>query len=80
MAKQKPPTPPPNDPPPADGLLPNGEPKRFSPTASTLIYGSEDAVLTDPGLTEDQARVLGDWVAAKAIGRYGMDPARPDPV
>jgi glyoxylase-like metal-dependent hydrolase (beta-lactamase superfamily II) len=33
--------------------------------ASTLIYGSEDAVLTDPGLTEDQARVLGDWVAGQ---------------
>ena len=33
-----------NDPPPQDGLLPNGEPKRFSPQASTLIYGSEDAV------------------------------------
>ncbi|MDX6262155.1 MAG: hypothetical protein QOH84_3843, partial [Kribbellaceae bacterium] len=27
-----------NDPPEQDGLLPNGEPKRFSPTASTLIY------------------------------------------
>jgi glyoxylase-like metal-dependent hydrolase (beta-lactamase superfamily II) len=33
--------------------------------ASTLIYGSEDAILTDPGMTEDQARALGDWVAAK---------------
>jgi glyoxylase-like metal-dependent hydrolase (beta-lactamase superfamily II) len=54
-----------NDPPPQDGLLPNGEPKRFSPMASTLIYGTEDAVLTDPGMTEEQARVLGDWVAAK---------------
>jgi len=54
-----------NDPPPQDGLLPNGQPKRFSPTASTLIYGAEDAVLTDPGLTADQARVLGDWVAGK---------------
>jgi glyoxylase-like metal-dependent hydrolase (beta-lactamase superfamily II) len=54
-----------NDPPPQDGLLPNGEPKRFSPMASTLIYGSEDAVLTDPGMTEDQARALGDWVAAR---------------
>ena len=53
-----------NDPPPQDGVLPNGEPKRFSPTASTLIYGAEDAVLTDPGMTIDQARVLGDWVAA----------------
>ncbi len=54
-----------NDPPPQDGFLPNGEPKRFSPMASTLIYGREDAVLTDPGMTEDQARVLGDWVAAQ---------------
>ena len=54
-----------NDPPPQDGVLPNGEPKRFSPMASTLLYGGEDAVLTDPGMTEDQARVLGDWVASK---------------
>jgi glyoxylase-like metal-dependent hydrolase (beta-lactamase superfamily II) len=54
-----------NDPPPQDGTLPNGEPKRFSPMASTLIYGRENAVLTDPGMTEEQARVLGDWVAGK---------------
>ena len=54
-----------NDPPPQDGFLPNGEPKRFSPMASTLIYGSADAVLTDPAMTEDQARVLGDWVVDK---------------
>jgi glyoxylase-like metal-dependent hydrolase (beta-lactamase superfamily II) len=54
-----------NDPPPQDGVLPNGEPKRFSPMASTLIYGGEDALLTDPGMTTDQARALGDWVAGK---------------
>ena len=55
-----------NDPPPQDnGLLPNGEPKLFSPQASTLIYGREDAVLTDPPMTADQARALGDWVAGK---------------
>jgi glyoxylase-like metal-dependent hydrolase (beta-lactamase superfamily II) len=54
-----------NDPPPQDGTLPNGEPKRFSPMASTLIYGRENAVLTDPGMTEEQARVLGDWVIGK---------------
>lgn len=55
-----------NDPPPQDnGFLPNGEPKLFSPQASTLILGSEDAVLTDPGMTRDQARALGDWVAGK---------------
>jgi glyoxylase-like metal-dependent hydrolase (beta-lactamase superfamily II) len=55
-----------SDPPPHnDGLLPNGEPKGGSPVASTLIYGSEDAVLTDPAFTTDQARALGDWVAKK---------------
>ena len=53
-----------NDPPPQDGVLPNGEPKRFSPTASTLIYGNRDAVLVDPGMTTDQARELGDWVVS----------------
>jgi|1185.fasta_scaffold57510_2 glyoxylase-like metal-dependent hydrolase (beta-lactamase superfamily II) len=54
-----------NDPPPQDGVLPNGEPKLFSPMASTLIYGRRDAVVTDPAMTADQARALGDWVAAK---------------
>jgi glyoxylase-like metal-dependent hydrolase (beta-lactamase superfamily II) len=54
-----------NEFPPQDGVLPNGEQKRFSPQASTLIYGSEHAVLTDPPLTTDQARVLGDWVEAR---------------
>ena len=53
-----------NDPPSQNnGLLPNGEPKGGSPVASTLIYGSKDAVLTDPGFTTDQARAIGDWVA-----------------
>jgi glyoxylase-like metal-dependent hydrolase (beta-lactamase superfamily II) len=54
-----------NEPPPQHGVLPNGESKRFSPTASTLIMGSRDAVLTDPGMTTDQAQALGDWVAGK---------------
>jgi glyoxylase-like metal-dependent hydrolase (beta-lactamase superfamily II) len=54
-----------NDPAPQDGVLPNGAPKRFTPQASTLIYGNSDAVLTDPGMTIDQARALGDWVATK---------------
>jgi glyoxylase-like metal-dependent hydrolase (beta-lactamase superfamily II) len=54
-----------NQPPPQDGVLPNGERKAFSPEASTLIYGSRDAVLTDPGMTTDQARALGDWVAGR---------------
>src|SRR5262249_30388092 len=55
-----------SDPPPrSQGVLPNGEPKGGSPVASTLIYGREDAVLTDPAFTTDQARALGDWVAGK---------------
>ena len=55
-----------NDPPPQDnGVLPNGEPRLFPPLASTLISGAQDAVLTDPGFTTEQARVLGDWVARK---------------
>ena len=56
-----------SDPPPheGDGALPNGEPKGGSPIASTLIYGTRDAVLTDPAFTTDQARALGDWVASK---------------
>jgi glyoxylase-like metal-dependent hydrolase (beta-lactamase superfamily II) len=55
-----------NDPPPQNnGLLPNGEPKGGSPVASTLIYGRQAAVLTDPAFTTDQARALGDWVAEK---------------
>src|SRR5262245_1428417 len=57
-----------NDPPPhnSTGLLPNGEPKGGSPVASTLIYGREDAVLTDPAFTTDQVRALGDWIAGKS--------------
>jgi glyoxylase-like metal-dependent hydrolase (beta-lactamase superfamily II) len=55
-----------NDPPPHNnGFLPNGERKGGSPVASTLIYGREDAVLTDPAFTTEQARELGDWVARK---------------
>jgi glyoxylase-like metal-dependent hydrolase (beta-lactamase superfamily II) len=48
-----------------NGLLPNGEPKLFSPQASTLICGNEHAVLTDTPTTVSQAQLLGDWVAAK---------------
>jgi glyoxylase-like metal-dependent hydrolase (beta-lactamase superfamily II) len=54
-----------SEPPPQSGVLPNGEPKKFSPVASTLIYGSDSAVLTDPAFAADQACLLGDWVAAK---------------
>jgi glyoxylase-like metal-dependent hydrolase (beta-lactamase superfamily II) len=54
-----------SQPPAQRGVLPNGEPKRFSPIASTLIYGQENAVLTDPGFNTSTAHELADWVAAK---------------
>jgi glyoxylase-like metal-dependent hydrolase (beta-lactamase superfamily II) len=46
------------------GLLPNGETHMFSPLASTLVYGQNDAILVDPPLTTDQAKALGDWIEA----------------
>ena len=46
------------------GTLPNGEPHLFQPIAVTLISGEHDAVLVDPPLTNEQARLVGDWVAA----------------
>src|SRR5262245_59699850 len=55
-----------SDPPPrSDGFLPNGEPKGGSPVVSTLIYGSESAVLVDPAFTTEQAHALVNWVAGK---------------
>jgi len=45
--------------------LPPGTRQRlWSPISSTLIYGRRDAVLVDALATIDQARALGDWVAA----------------
>ena len=37
----------------------------FQATASTLIYGSKDAVLVDAYLTTKQTTALADWVASK---------------
>ncbi|MBV9057975.1 MAG: hypothetical protein JO296_04795 [Pseudonocardiales bacterium] len=64
-----------NDLPPQDnGFLPKGEPKLFSPQASTRIYGSEDGVLTAPGMMADQVRALGDRVANPEV----PEPSRSD--
>src|SRR5262249_49964287 len=53
-----------NDPPSrVSGVLPNGEPRGGSPVASTLVCGSEKAVLTRPAVTNDPARPLGHLVA-----------------
>ena len=51
-----------NDPPPQDGVLPNGEPKRFSPMASTLIYGDRDAVLTEHPGEDPRKIILASWL------------------
>jgi glyoxylase-like metal-dependent hydrolase (beta-lactamase superfamily II) len=51
----------------ADGpRLPNGEPKRGSPAASTLIYGRKHAVLVDPGFLAEQADAIGDCIARRS--------------
>jgi len=44
------------------GHIPNGETHMFSPLATTLIYGENDAVLAEAPLTTDQAKAVGDWV------------------
>ena len=47
--------------------LPPGEQQAyFQAMASTLIYGTRDAVLVDAFMTVKQANALADWVAAKA--------------
>src|SRR5499425_76894 len=47
--------------------LPPGERQAyFQAMASTLIYGTRDAVLVDAFMTVKQANALADWVAAKA--------------
>src|SRR5258708_39318905 len=43
-------------------LLPNGDHQMWSPISSTLIYGSTEAVLTDPPITSKQTEALADWV------------------
>jgi glyoxylase-like metal-dependent hydrolase (beta-lactamase superfamily II) len=48
--------------------LPPGESRRmWSPTASTLIHGEQDAILVDPLLTIDESRALADWVVAAGM-------------
>jgi len=46
------------------GHIPNGERHMFSPLASTLIYGENDAVLAEAPLTTEQGQAVGDWVEA----------------
>jgi glyoxylase-like metal-dependent hydrolase (beta-lactamase superfamily II) len=39
-----------------------GDPPAWDPTASTLIFGTNDAVLVDPLMTVSEATALADWV------------------
>ena len=50
--------------------VPNGDRVMSSPLSHTLIYGTHDAVLTDPPLTTDQvttdqAKAVGDWLQSR---------------
>ena len=48
----------------ANARLPSGDPLMWSPITSTLISGSEDAVLVDPPMTTTQAERVADRVSA----------------
>jgi glyoxylase-like metal-dependent hydrolase (beta-lactamase superfamily II) len=48
----------------SNDLPPDEERRNWSPTASTLVHGERDAVLVDPLMTMDEARLLADWVVA----------------
>jgi glyoxylase-like metal-dependent hydrolase (beta-lactamase superfamily II) len=45
-----------------DQLVPNGDQRSFSPLTTTLISGTNDAVLVDPPMTTTQTQAVGDWV------------------
>ena len=45
-----------------DERMPDGAPLAWSPLASTLIFGTRDALLVDPPFTRTQIQAVGDWV------------------
>jgi hypothetical protein len=47
----------------AERLRPFGPPPAFDPSASTLIFGEQDAVLVDTLMIVAEAEALADWVA-----------------
>ncbi|MFI5853669.1 MBL fold metallo-hydrolase [Streptomyces parvulus] len=49
----------------SDDLAPGEDRRMWSPTSSTLIYGTRDAILVDPLFTTAESRALVDWVTAK---------------
>jgi glyoxylase-like metal-dependent hydrolase (beta-lactamase superfamily II) len=45
-----------------DQRMPNGDPLRWSPLSTTLIYGETDAVLVDPPFLTVDIEQVGDWI------------------
>ena len=45
-----------------DERMPDGAPLAWSPLSSTLIFGTQDALLVDPPFTRTQIQRVGDWV------------------
>jgi glyoxylase-like metal-dependent hydrolase (beta-lactamase superfamily II) len=45
-----------------DERMPDGTPGVWSPLSSTLISGTQDAILVDPPFTRAQLQRVGDWV------------------
>ncbi|MEU7798449.1 MBL fold metallo-hydrolase [Micromonospora arborensis] len=46
-----------------DRRMPDGSRINWNPTASTLIFGAEEALLVDPPFTHEQISKVGDWIA-----------------
>ncbi|MEV1316050.1 MBL fold metallo-hydrolase [Micromonospora arborensis] len=46
-----------------DQRMPDGSRINWNPTASTLIFGAEEALLVDPPFTHEQISKVGDWIA-----------------
>jgi glyoxylase-like metal-dependent hydrolase (beta-lactamase superfamily II) len=47
-----------------DERMPDGAPLEWSPLSSTLISGTNDALLVDPPFTRTQIQAVGDWIEA----------------
>jgi glyoxylase-like metal-dependent hydrolase (beta-lactamase superfamily II) len=56
----------------SDDLPPGEDRRRWSPTASTLVYGERDAILVDPLMTIEESRALTEWVAATGRNVTGI--------
>ncbi|WP_328367794.1 MBL fold metallo-hydrolase [Micromonospora zamorensis] len=46
-----------------DQRMPDGSRIHWNPISSTLIFGTEEALLVDPPFTHEQIATVGDWIA-----------------